>query len=318
MRPASDTPQPPPFELDLPLRPTDWRSPAALLALRLSIAFVLEVSQISRGEREILDPLILTAMLEANQATIRHDPQLASRYGKAGAALPDDLRRPISISALAKSLRLPFENVRRRVRGFVDAGICVQTAEGVYVCQAMVLSAPYRAIQAARIERLRLFQGELAAAGLLRATTPQADLFRLPRAADRALAEYMLRTCDRLIALADGPVNGFVLLGLCALNGERAPALQPVALEEIAMLARARPATAIARRIGAPGETVRRHLWSLQALGLAERRETGWLFAPAPGRAEELALLVAENARDLRRLFARLGELAAAEAADPA
>ena len=107
------------------------RSAQARGAARLSIEFVLDVARISRGPGDLLDPLILTAILEANQAAVRRDPQLTRLYGDAQSALPDDLRRPISINALAKSLRLPFETVRRRLQTFVDAGLCVRTAARV-------------------------------------------------------------------------------------------------------------------------------------------------------------------------------------------
>jgi hypothetical protein len=91
--------------VDSPLDPeaSGWRSPQALVAVRLATEFVLDVGQISRGDRDLADPLILTAILEANQAVVRHDPSLAQVYGSADTALPDELRRPISINAPASA-----------------------------------------------------------------------------------------------------------------------------------------------------------------------------------------------------------------------
>jgi DNA-binding Lrp family transcriptional regulator len=297
----------------------DRRSPEALLALRLSIEFVLDVGRVSRGDGDLLDPLILTAILEANQAVIRHDPRLAELYGQPQTALPDDLRRPISINALAKSLRLPFENVRRRVRVWVDEGLCVQLPDGVYVPHAVVTSPSYRAVQAARVERLQLFEGELEDAGLLTPAAPEARVFpSLARAADRALAGYMLRTCDRVMALAQTPLNGFVLLGLCSLNAERLSRSRPVFLDEVESYARPCTTAALARRVDAPDETVRRRLAALGERGLARRQGAGWVAAAPASLVEELDGLVADNIRDLRRLFAQVRAFGRGEAAPDA
>lgn len=289
---------------------TEWRSARALLALRLAIEFTLDVSQVSRGDRDLLDPLILTAILEANQAVVRHDPSLAQVYGDAYTAVPDELRRPISINALAKSLRMPFESVRRRVRVWLQTGVCVQRPDGVFVPQAVVTSPAYVARQIARVERLELFASDLERAGLLQPAGPYArSLADMPRAADRLLGEYMLRTCDRLIGLAEGPVHGVVLLGLCVENLRLAPRLHAMTPEEIAVAARPCTLASLARRTGMPAETVRRHLAALAETGLADRRGRDWVACAQPAQIAPLGDLVVENQNDLRRLFARLGDL---------
>jgi len=142
-----------------------WRAPRVREIARLSLDFVLDVARISRGAGDLLDPLLMTAILDANQAPIHRDPELARRYGDAGTALPNAHRRPISVNALAKSLRLPFETVRRRVGGWVAAGVCVRTPAGVYVPAEAVTSPAYHATQAARVERLAALHTELARAG---------------------------------------------------------------------------------------------------------------------------------------------------------
>lgn len=285
---------------------------------QLSIELILDVAKISRGQGDLVDPLLLTAILEANQAGLRHEPQLMKVYGDARSALPDDLRRPISVNALAKSLRLPFETVRRRLRAFMDAGLCVRTAAGVYVPHAVVTSPNYIALQAARVARLTVFQADLARmeralapteAPCASAITPEV------RAADRALAEYMLRASDCMIELADGPMNGFVLLGLCAVNLEVVGRSGPIAeVGDAVRSASGCSVTPICARLGAPAETVRRRLLALQARGLAERCAQGWIAAAPPSRREHISRVISDNEMNLRRLNSRLQGLSPPDA----
>lgn len=260
---------------------------------RLSAEFVLDVSKISRGGGDLLDPLILTAILEANQAEIRRDPRLAQIYIDGPTPLPDERRRPISVHAVAKSLRLPFESVRRRVNGWVEAGMCVRTPSGVYVPQAFVTSEPYLAIQAGRVERLARFERDLMAAGVLSREALGGEVAPIVRAADRCLAEYMLRVSDQVIGVVGGPTDGFVLLGLAVANAD----------------GRAQPVAAVAAYLGMPAETVRRRLLSLQGLGLAERSAGGWAFAAPRRLAAEVLRRLFDNEANLRRLFSSLADL---------
>jgi DNA-binding Lrp family transcriptional regulator len=278
-----------------------WDQPLVREVAGLSLRFVLDISRISRGDGDIIGPLLMTAILDANQAIIHRHPELNRLYGDARTALPDDLRRPISINALSKSLRLPFETVRRRIVGWAEAGVCVRAAAGVYVPQAVVTSPAYLAVQAARVARLRAMHADLVGVGFIR-PSPAGGLAQAGvRAADRALGQYMLRTCDQLIRLAANPVNGFVFLGLCvarsggALWGPRRPA----------------PVAAVAGELGMPDETVRRRLLALRELGLAAHRPRGWLPAAEARAWPQLGGVLAYNEADLRRLFARLDDLGA-------
>ena len=281
-------------------------TPVAAQAAWLSVHFILDIANISRGGGDLLDPLIATAIVDANQATVHGDAALQRLYGDETHALPDAHRRPISVLALAESLRLPFETVRRRVRRLVDAGLCQIGESGVVVPQAVVTSAPYVAAQATRVARLARFEADLLAAGMLGAPTGFST-DAATRSADRALAGYMLRACDQLIALTGSAMAGFMLLGLAAANSELKG--DAVRLADIA----SRPASAanLARRLHMPHETVRRNLFALADLGFARRDRLSWLVSvPAGPAAERLGQMAADNQINLRRLFARLAELA--------
>ena len=95
---------------------------------RASIGFLLDTFAASRAGGDVVDPLILAVILEANIAPVTNDPQLAPKYAALDDPPPEDLRRAVSINAVAASLRLPYETVRRRVGRLAKLGACVITS----------------------------------------------------------------------------------------------------------------------------------------------------------------------------------------------
>ena len=290
-------------------------------ATLVSLAFIVDAANISRAGGDLLEPLVFAAIVQANLAGLRHDPELQRLYGASGEALPDAARRPISVHAVAQSLRLPYETVRRRVRRLIDQGRCVAAPApppahaGVYVPRAAITSARHAAVQAARMERLMRLHDDLVRTGFL--SPAEALPFPLPgalvRTVNTALSQYMLRTCDRMVELVGDVMDGFVLLGLVVANTERLIAAAG-SLAPSGLAAEPRPCSgmALAGRLGMAGETVRRRLPALGEAGYARRVTGGWIAtAPAAERAR-IARLAADNKADLQRLFARLRELAVA------
>lgn len=278
-------------------------------AALISAAFVVDVANISRDGGDLLEPLVFAAIVQANQALLRHDPEVQSRFGDSGESLPDELRRPISINAVAHSLRLPFETVRRKVKRLAELGQCVVTPAGAYVPQAVIVGERHAAIQAARLVRVRRLHEDLLGAGFLGPgqTLPRPLASRLTRTVNRALSEYMLRSCDRMVELVKGVAGGFVLLGLAVANTGHWLSADGAGTAPVPCSTRA-----LAARLGLPPETARRRLMILAEAGFAERIAEGW-FATAPeAEHERLARLVADNEADLKRLFTRLRELAEA------
>lgn len=263
----------------------------------------------------MLDALIFTAALDANMTPVNRDPDLQVLYGGVEVSAPDELRRPVSVNAVAQSLRLPFETVRRRFLRLARAGLCVVTPQGVIVPNGAVTSPAYIAKQRARYDRTREFYHALKAVGALPGagpgqggSPPAAE--PLVRAANRALSEYMLRAIDGLIALTGDVMSSLVLLELVLANTR---GLTPT---ELADWIRApervgRPVriAALAGPLRVSGETIRRHLNNLEALGFCARTAGGLVaIAPAPAWPR-LARLMEDNQANLQRLFARLRQL---------
>jgi hypothetical protein len=278
---------------------------------RASLDYIRDTVEITRGDHELLDALIMTAALDANMTPVKRAPDLQSAYGGARTSAPDQLRRPVSINAVAQSLNLPFETVRRRALKLAAAGLCVIGAQGMVVPHSAVTVPSYLAQQRARYERARGFYQALKAAGGLPASAeapaspPPAD--PLVRVANWAFSEYVLRACSDLIALTDNVMTSRVLMELVLANTR---ALPTEALADWAKdpLRAARPVriAALAGPLRLPRETVRRHVQMLETLGFCQRRPEGVVAVAPASTWPGLAALAKANQANVQRLFAGL------------
>jgi len=292
-------------------------APVAWRMAQLSVLFLFDIARLSRGDGDLLEPVILTAILQANQAALLSDPSQQLRYDDAAWALPDEDRRPISINAIAQSLGLPFETVRRRAKALAGRGLCVITPAGVYVPQAAVTATAYVRVQAERAARLAALHGALVAADML-APSPGLEGFivHAARAADRQLANYMLRACGGLLDLTGSAMDGMILVALAAANIAELRVERVSDWATFGTLAQPCNASRLSEMLGMSNETVRRRLHGLEAAGFCRRVPGGWTAAIPPGRHALLGRQVTENAQNLRRLFAALAELHARAGAD--
>lgn len=271
--------------------------------LSMSAAFVVDQARISGAGGDLLSPLVFAAIVQANIRPLRQHPERA-RMDAAGEALPDDQRRPISVKAVAESLSLPYETVRRRIQALAQAGLCVVTPDGAYVPQAAIVSEGHAAIQRARLERLQAFHDLLAASGAL--APPERLPAPLPlglmRPVNTALSEYMLRTAERSAALTGEVLRGLVLLALLAAPPGPEADCGP------------RPCSSLrlAARLGMAREKVRRRVLELADQGHVRRQRGGWVASAATRGL--LAEFAAANDADVRRMFSRLRALLAAAA----
>lgn len=282
---------------------------------RASLCYVRDAIEISRGDGDLLDTLIFTAALDANMAAVEHDSRLQIAYGGVSQSAPDELRRPVSMHAIAQSLGLPPETVRRRFRRLVRAGACIPVAGGVIVPRSAVVTPDYMAKQRARYDRAAVLHDAVTALGIALPegaeprTSPPWDEPPV-RAANRALSEYTLRACQDLIGLTGDVMRSLVLLDLVLANTE---ALTAEALDRWVRdpERRGRPVRvgALAARLRFSGETIRRHLNGLQDDGYAVRVPGGVLATAPPARWAALRRLVEANRGNLERLFERLRRL---------
>ncbi len=83
--------------------------------------------------------IVYTAILQANLGPLMEDPALSARYASVDTIVPEDLRRPISVHALAGALHMPYETTRRSVGRLIDKGFVKRVSHsGILACSDKV------------------------------------------------------------------------------------------------------------------------------------------------------------------------------------
>ena len=291
---------------------------AHFLLARASVVLFTDVADIARDGGPVLDPLLLIAVVEANVAPINQDPVLQQKYGGLDTPPPDELRRPVSINAVAASLGQPFETVRRRLKALEARGECVIGPKGVVVPTARLAADDYRRQAMLRYERVRRLYQELAAAGGL-ADMPTDTGPPLPGAAEggfvdppvrlvnRLLSEYYLRALELLGRQVGDPLTGLIVMALARLNMASQTPQQRAAKHLLPDRAR-QPIrrSELARSLGLPSETVRRRLLDLEARGYCKTSREGVVFAIERVAAPDAQRLLHDNNVNLMRMMSRL------------
>jgi DNA-binding Lrp family transcriptional regulator len=290
----------------------------ARLLSRLALALLLDLVDIARGDAHVLDALLASAIIQANIQEIMRRADLQLEFAREETVPPDEMRRPVSMNALATSLKLPFETVRRRVTRMADAGFCRFVDGGVIVPTA-VLGEPRYYVDGFRgYERIRGFYYQAADLGLIADLPPATvDLSKgaFPiRAVSRLVGVYVLRVAEKMGAIGD-VLDSLIALEVCRCNVEALPAEAcaegDAAPDGVACDAERAPVSInqLARRLGVPGETVRRHARRLIERGIVRREATG-LIVPAEALAgPALGPALADNTLQLQRLLASLSQL---------
>jgi hypothetical protein len=113
-------------------------------AIRLVANYMLRnvevVSEAANGD--LMAGLIFSAIVQANVRPISNDPKLGKAYGHMDAIPPDELRSPVSVNALAESLKIPYETTRRHVNKLIKLGFCVKLGTRGVIVPASVIASP--------------------------------------------------------------------------------------------------------------------------------------------------------------------------------
>jgi len=286
------------------------------IAARLANGFALDLVKLSGFGRDVVDGLLLTAISQANVTQITRSRELQMRYATLDTPPPDEIRRPVSINAVAASLHMPFETVRRRVRRLAKSGVVKITARGVIVPSAQLNTRFYRVALEANYRLVRALYANLRAIGVLEDLSVHAPPYPgdAPpyRIVVRLSADYLLRLAEPLTVHMPDPVNALLLMDLVLANTEHIVEAEDLPLEPNGFLADSlrRPvrATVLAQRLGIPQETVRRHLAQLIADGRCERTAQGYW---APARAIDgpfFRQFMVANPSQLHRMFEALAD----------
>lgn len=293
----------------------DDKAQLAWRAAPAAIDFILDIEIASRNGRDLVDSLLVAAIMAANVSAITRDADLQLAHAGLADSPPDDLRRPVSVNAIAHSLRMPFETARRRIQGLARAGAIEVTPRGVVVAGDVIMRPEFLVGVFARHQRLRAFYDEMKAL----AVVPPAPISPAPvvdpddppvRITNRVTWEYMLRVADDLGVLAGDVTNALILLAMIRENTEGFTPEQFAAWARHP-IAHAHPVRngQLAANLNVSNETLRRYAIALADQGLCVRGPKG-LVAVAPSALRPaLNRLVLDNLTNLQRLFARLRQL---------
>lgn len=301
-------------DTDAPPFPPDVRRQV----VRLAGDFFLNTAQVitSAIDTDLVTGMIFLAIVRANVRHMLDDPELAQAYFEPGDRPPEAFRKPVSVYAIARELRLPYETARRHISKLLAKGLCERLADGGVVFPPEVNDRPeIRQAVATNFHATVRYARALADAGVVATCRPgpeaQARAAYMPREVVRLSSDYFLNT----VALLTTNLNLELVEGLMFLAVVRAntlhvtldPALAATfsGVDEIPpdALRRSVSVYALARELRLPYETARRHGHKLIEKGLCERSSDRGLVAPSHVHAREDFKASVENYGRITQAF---------------
>lgn len=139
------------------------------LALRASTRFFLKsVDLLTRavGDGDILRGVIFLAIVDANTRHLRPADPIVQTYAGTNDRVPDEMRRPVSVHALALGLALPYETTRRHVNALIEQGLCERIEAGIVVRAEVLERDAMLATHRRNIDNLRALFRDLRDGGV--------------------------------------------------------------------------------------------------------------------------------------------------------
>ena len=249
-----------------------------------------------QGHRSALDTLLMLAIAQANLAPLARDPEFQKTYAGLEASPPDDMRRPARVRAIATSLGVPQETTRRRVASLVEVGILNMREDGVILPQSFTYSPHALQMAMETWTSFATLYANLRRAGSL-APVPAAPTDQAPamRQMMRLWTDHFLRLIEALMPMVGDPFSVVMLFAI--LDGSLAAGDgKPVS------------ASAIARSLGLPFESVRRNALRITDNGLCHKVGRGYLIPPELMEEPRWRAFSERHAQILMRFFAVMRE----------
>lgn len=258
---------------------TDHRASIAWLNSRLT----LDIFRITRAH-VIDDPtatVLLAAISNANTGFMDARPEMSLQYMPLG-SIGDDLRRPASISSLARSLNIPRETARGKALALMELGLVEARPEGYVLPASTLTSGPVADAMKyylASIDALLGDLGELRCFGLKPGVRLATPVHNVAGTTVRLTLAHLLRNVSHALSQAKDLTlpNAYVMAAAVHLSGahfEVGDQTPPAAFGQI------RPGpvrgAAVATYLDMPLETVRRQLKKLAATGRLSDTPAGY------------------------------------------
>jgi DNA-binding Lrp family transcriptional regulator len=223
------------------------------------------------------------------------------RYATVDAPPPQEARRPISISALARSLNIPRETVRRRVEALIRAGVVERNVEGLRTRssindpslspgerQSLLLSQVGSLIRLLTEIGYRNESGQSLSDAWLNLDEARQRV----RQFTRILLRLQMRHYETVSRLGGDLNSGLILAQLIDRSGVAERTNEDVDLKLT-------PRRVLAQAIGLNRETLRRCLILLESRGLVDRSKAGYRPSPALMASDQLDNALQETAAAL-------------------
>jgi DNA-binding IclR family transcriptional regulator len=288
--------------------------PVLATSMWASTRFALDTLHVSAAGRPLVDLVMIIAVAQTNVQLITARPEQQLTYATLEQLPPEHLRRPMSISALAAMLGLPFETVRRRVQRLVANGNCELTTDGLRIPMQVFTTEQHMRTMAAAYDLTRELYLRLRDCSCLETLQlPDGDrAAHAPpiRAVARLAYDHLLRLIEGAVSLAGDLRTTLLLLTIWRENVEHchaAPALEDVFLAD----ADRRPVSAVklANRLGLSESTTYRRLRTAEQKGWCRISQRGVIVRSAFLSSNEFVQAMQLNHASLGRLFGSLSRL---------
>ncbi len=128
--------------------------------MRMAIGAILRAVEMVNREYggDITAALVFASVVEANVGHLGASPDSATALATLRRLPPDEMRRPVTGVALAATLGIPNETVRRKIKGLIDQGLLVRVDGGLIVpTEVMASDRMTRLTRASFLNLRRLF-----------------------------------------------------------------------------------------------------------------------------------------------------------------
>lgn len=275
--------------------------------MRLAGRLVLDHVTVARFGFDLVDALVLMTITQANVEQITRDSELQRLYATYDQLPPDEMRRPISVNAVAQSLGIPFETVRRRVVKMSLLGILKSSSQGVITPSPMVLNRRHRLALESAYSRACSLHEDMDRKGLGEAYDA-ATVWQGPeplRLVARVSADYLLRLVHLLMSETGDTLAATVWLAIfcdnVAVDGRGTARGIPGVQKPMSM-------AALSRRLRLSNETVRRRVASLVAQDVCKQSGNTVVVDASVLARPGVQRLLTRNRQDVRRMYMTLAE----------
>jgi hypothetical protein len=292
--------------------------PVLATSMWASTRFALDTLHVSAVGRPLVDRFIIIAVAQTNVQLITSRLEQQLTYATLEQLPPEYLRRPISISALAAMLGLPFETVRRHAQRLVSNGDCELTKDGLRVPMRVFATEEHVRTMTAAYDLTRQLYLRLRDCGCLETLQPpegdRAACAPPIRAVARLAYDHLLRLIEGAVSFAGDLTTTLLLLTVWRENVEHChatPALEDYLLAD----ADRRPVSAarLANRLGFSESTTYRRLRAAGQKGWCRISQRGVIVPSAFLSCNGFVQAMQLNHASLGRLFDSLSRLGVLE-----